>query len=587
LKRGTVRVLGWSVSLVVIAVSAAVAHRLALQAGVQRLADAAQHRLAMVAAQLDAEQARFDYLPSLLELTPSVRALLQAPQDAELRDEVNRYLNGINATAGAANLYVLDAQGMALAASDWDSPGTPVGTDLSFRPYVREALAVGQGRFYGVGITSRRAGYFRSYALRFGGRPQGVATVKVDLEQAEREWATLPGAVVVADERKVVILSTHPEWKYRPLAALPEHDRAEIARMQPYGQAALVPLAWVPEAASRTIRIATTDYLASTRLVNGGRWQLYVLDELQPARWQARLVALTAALASSLLALLVLAWWQYQRGIRQKLAAQAALQAAHDSLESKVVERTAELRRAQSELIHAEKMAALGQMSAGMVHELSQPLGAMRTLSDNAGVLLEQQRTDDVRGNLERISRLVDRLGRLTHQLKAFAYKSQQSLAAVPVRQAIANAQLMVAQRLRQMDVALQVEVQPTGLAALAEEARLEQVLTNLMGNALDAMADVPHRALHIQACAQAERCVITLTDTGPGIREDVLPRLFEPFVTTKPAGAGLGLGLMISAHIVRDFGGRLTAANQPGAGARFTIELPLATPARGDTDHA
>jgi two-component system C4-dicarboxylate transport sensor histidine kinase DctB len=579
-------VLGWSVSLAAIAVSAALAHRLALQAGLQRLGDAAQHRLAMVATQLDAEQARFDYLPSLLELTPGVRALLQSPQDARLRDEVNHYLKGINATAGAANLYVLDAQGMTLAASDWESPGTPVGQDLSFRPYVREALAVGQGRFYGVGITSRRAGYFRSYALRFGGRSQGVATVKVDLEQAEGEWAKLPGAVVVADELKVVILSTRHEWKYRPLAAISEDDRAEIVQTQAYGEAKLVPLAWTPEPSGPTIRVGGADYLASTRAVNGGRWQLYVLDDLQPARWQARLVALTAALACALLLMLALAWWQRQRGIRQKLAAQAALQAAHDSLESKVAERTAALRRAQSELIHAEKMAALGQMSAGIVHELNQPLGAMRTLSDNAGVLLEQQRADDVRVNLQRISRLVDRIGRFTHQLKAFAYKSQEPPVEVALRQAIANAQLLVAQRLRDLQVRLDVVVEPPDLAVLAEETRLEQVLSNLLGNALDAMANATRRALHLQAHVQGERCVVVLTDTGPGIPEDVLPRLFEPFFTTKPAGAGLGLGLMISAHIVREFGGRLTAANEPGAGARFTIELPLAMPTRGDTDH-
>jgi two-component system C4-dicarboxylate transport sensor histidine kinase DctB len=587
LKRGSARVLGWSVSLVAIAVSASIAHRLALQAGLQRLGDAAQHRLAMVATQLDAEQARFDYLPSVLELTPSVRALLQAPQDAPLREEVNHYLKGINATAGAANLYVLDARGMTLAASDWDSPGTPVGTDLSFRPYVREALAHGQGRFYGVGITSRRAGYFRSYALRFGGRPQGVATVKVDLEQAESEWSKLPGAVVVSDELKVVILSTRPEWKFRPLGAISAQERARIAQTQAYGDAKLVPLAWTPEPAGPTVRIGNSDYLASTRAVNGGRWQVYVLDDLQPVRWQARLLGLTAALACALLALLALAWWQHQRGIRQKLAAQAALQAAHDSLESKVAERTAALRRAQSELIHAEKMAALGQMSAGIVHELNQPLGAMRTLSDNASVLLEQQRSEDVRSNLQRISRLVDRLGRFTHQLKAFAYKSQEPPAAVPVRQAIANAQLLVAQRLREMEVTMDSVVEPANLAALAEEGRLEQVLANLMGNALDAMADAPQRALRLRAQAQEQRCVIVLTDTGPGIREDVLPRLFEPFVTTKPAGAGLGLGLMISAHIVREFGGKLTAANQPGAGARFTIELPLAVSTRGDPDDA
>ena len=218
-------------------------------------------------------------------------------------------------------------------------------------------------------------------------------------------------------------------------------------------------------------------------------------------------------------------------------------------------------------------------MSAGLVHEMNQPLGAMRTLSDNACVLLEQQRTADVQANLQRIGRMVDRLGKLTGQLKSFAHKASPALEPVALQRAIANAQFLVAQRLRDNAVELDVSVQPAGLAALAEETRLEQVLVNLMGNAIDAMATAPVRTLRIEAEALAGRCVIRVRDSGPGIRADILARLFEPFVTSKPAGAGLGLGLMISAHLVRELGGTLGAHNVDGAGACFVIELPIAAP--------
>jgi two-component system C4-dicarboxylate transport sensor histidine kinase DctB len=192
-------------------------------------------------------------------------------------------------------------------------------------------------------------------------------------------------------------------------------------------------------------------------------------------------------------------------------------------------------------------------------------------------VLLDQDRLGDARGNLQRIAHLVDRLGRLTTQLKAFAHKTHAPCEPVLIQQAVANAQFLVSQRLREHGVELDVQVEPPTLAALAEEARLEQVLANLLGNAIDAMAASPLRRLRVEAGCAEGRCVIAVSDTGPGIRADILPRLFEPFTSTKPAGAGLGLGLMISAHIAREFGGGLRATNLDTGGARFVIELPLA----------
>lgn len=603
MRRAALRtVLGWIAAPAIIAGAAVVAHGFAWRTGLERLSDATQHRLDMISAQLDGQLTRFGHLPTLLEMTPSVFRLLAAPNDPKLREEVNEYLNGVNATTGAANLYVLDRSGTGVAASDWNTPGTPIGTDLSFRPYVRDALAHGRGSFYGVGITSGRAGYYLSYALRERGDLRGVATVKIDLEYSERAWSKLPGIVLLADERDVVILSTQARWKYRPLAPLSPDALADIATTRQYGEAELAPLQWNvtqrlnPDA--EILDLAHTRYLASTRRVNRGQWRLMVLDDLTPVRATARLTAIAAALAMAVLCLIGVTLWQRQRALRSKLASRAALQAANDSLESKVAERTGELHRAntllasevevrkaieadlratQNELVHAGKMAVLGQMSAGMVHELNQPLGALRTLSDNACVLLDQDRFDAVRANLQRIAHLVDRLGRLTTQLKAFAHKSNTPPEAVSIRQAIADALFLVSSRLREHGVEMEVQVDPPELAAWAEDARLGQVLVNLLGNAIDAMTNAPVRRLRVHAEAFGDRCVIEVSDSGPGIRADILPRLFEPFTTTKSAGAGLGLGLMISAHIVRDFGGSLRAANLETGGACFVIELPLA----------
>lgn len=571
-------------ALVAIALATWLAYAMALRAGLDQLRVAAQHRLDVVSARLDGELSRFDYLPSLLESTTDVFALLSRPDDVALKQQVSRYLHGITATAGADNLYVTQRSGLTLAAADWDQPGTPVGADLSFRPYMRDALEHGRGRFYGVGFTSGRPGYYLAYALQQGGAQRGVATVKVNLDAVERNWVQIPGKVMVVDARDVVILASLAPWRLRPLAPLTPLTQAMLAEAglaRTYGKSDLMPLDWQVrarlDAHTTRVRLDGVDYLASERTVNHGLWRIMLLDDELPARNLARNAAIGALLACMVILLLALVIALRLRAAQQQAAAQRALRAAHDGLEAKVLERTAELRALQSDLVHAGKLAALGQMSAGVVHELNQPLAAMRTLSDNAEVLLEKGRLKDVAGNLQRIAKLIDRLGRLTQQLKVFAFKSQDAVQPVLVRQAVQDALLLVSTRMRERDITVSVAIDPDDISVLADEIRVEQVLVNLLGNAADALSGAPVRDLEIHAARQDQLCIITIRDTGPGIHPDVLPRLFDPFITTKPAGKGLGLGLMISAHIVREFGGRLYARNLAPAGAEFVVELPLA----------
>jgi len=571
----------WGAALALVAAAAYAGHELALEAGVSRLREAAEHRLDMMASSLDADLARFDYLPALLEMTPAVAALLEAPADPQLRAAANRYLNGVNATVGAEMLYVLDRSGTSVAASDWDRPGTTIGQDLSFRPYVSDAMDHGRGHFYGVGITSGKPGYYLSYALGRGQAVRGVAAVKIDIEEAESTWRKLPGDVLLIDERDVVILATRAEWKYRPVGPLDPVQRAEVLRTRPYGEAPLGPLRWTrlrPLAKdSDVMSLEGTELLASTRPLPRAGWRLVALDDLSPARAAARYAAITASLAMSVLLLIAVTLWQRRRAIRQKLASQAALQAAHDSLESTVVARTAELRAAQSDLLHAGKMGVLGQMSAGMVHELNQPLTALRTLSDSAGLLLDHERFDEARINLQRITGMVDRLARLTSRLKAFAHKSDLPAHPVPLLRSIGDAQALLGAELKAHGIRIEVDVRPADLSVMADDATISSVLVNLMRNAIDAMQDAPSRVLRVTARVEGKRAILTVTDSGPGIRADILARLFEPFVSSKPAGSGLGLGLVISAQLVRAFGGTLRASNRDEGGASFIVDLPSA----------
>jgi len=572
----------WGAALLLVLAAAYAGHELALRTGLSRLSEATAHRLDMFATGLEADLARFDYLPALLETNPVVPALLESPSKAAHREAANLYLNGVMATTGAEMLYVLDASGVSLAASDWDQPGTTIGQDLSFRPYVGEAIQHGRGRFYGVGITSGKPGYYMSYALRSGTELRGVVAVKVNIEEAVKAWRQLPGDVLLIDERGVVILSTRDDLRYRPLAPLDAGQLAEVQRSRPYGAAALQPLDWPPPPLSKDTQLVALDgvaHLASTRPLQRNHWRLVALDDLAPLHAAARYAAVTASLAMAVLLLVAVTLWQRRRAVRHKLASQAALQVAHDSLESTVVARTAQLRAAQSELVHAGKMVALGQMSAGMAHELNQPLTALRTLSDSAGVLLDQGRADEVRGNLQRITGMVDRLARLTTQLKTFAYKSDLPRTMLPLARCIADAQAGLGAELQALNIHFEADVQPPGLEVLADEAAMGSLLSNLMRNAIDAMRGAPRRLLQVRARLQAGRVILSVDDTGPGIRADILPRLFEPFVTSKPAGAGLGLGLVISAELARSVGGTLQAHNRADGGASFTLDMPSAQP--------
>ncbi|MBN3819564.1 sensor histidine kinase, partial [Paraburkholderia sp. Se-20369] len=265
----------------------------------------------------------------------------------------------------------------------------------------------------------------------------------------------------------------------------------------------------------------------------------------------------------------------------------AALTAANARMQQEIVERERteqRLRDSQQEVVHAGKLAVLGQMAAGLTHELNQPLVAIRTLCDNARTFFERSQPAQALANLERIGRLVDSMAVLTGELKTFARKPDIERVAVSLAEAVAHARLIYDARIRDEGVTLDVRI-PPGTTVYAESSQLQQVIVNLLGNALDAVHDAARREIVIDAQPDAHgRVRFTITDSGAGIAPEVLAHLFEPFVTTKPRGQGLGLGLAITSRIVEGFGAKIGAANRDEGGAQFSIEFAAATPQR--TDH-
>jgi len=341
------------------------------------------------------------------------------------------------------------------------------------------------------------------------------------------------------------------------------------------------------------------EFIAQSMPMPGTPWTLTVLSQLGQLRLRAATEGALAASGTAIICILALLAHQRAAQNRERQRARAALQRAYDELERKVEERTADLsaanlrlqeevaertraekvlRAAQDELVQAGKLAVIGQLSAGIAHELNQPLAALRTLSANAAKFMERGDLTTASGNLQRIGALVDSMGKITSQLKGFARKSSGRTVSVPVRPALENALFLLDGRLRKTRVTVRLDVPDAGVNALCDPNRLEQVLVNLIGNAVDAMDGQDEPVIELFAERRAERVFLSVRDHGAGISADAAQHLFEPFYTTKDPGAGLGLGLPISAGIIRDFGGNLLGGNHLDGGAVFTVDLPAAS---------
>lgn len=574
-----------------VACTALAVWQVASQRGLDALRQAGQHRLELYAASLDRAIGQYAYLPATLELERDVLDLVAHEQP--LGAGVSRRLERLNLRAGTRSIYLLDRHGRVVATSNWNRPDSYMGEDLSYRPYFLAARQRKPGRFFGIGSTRGESGYYLSSPIMSDGELAGVAVVKVGLERLEQSWATVEVPVMVTDRNGVVILSSVPGWKFGTRLPLDAAQYNALRDSQQYGAetlrslrmpvlralddaAALLQVS-MPQEGAGDIRSADGVFLAQDAAFGDAGWTLTVLSPAAPVLFLARVQAALAALAVACLCILLVIWRMRRRQLQDRLEAREALQRAHDELERKVEERTRTLKEAQDELVHAGKLAMIGQLSTGLAHELNQPLTALRTLAGNTVKFMARGELGTAQDNLERIGTLVDGMGALTGQLKQFARKSSGTPGEASVGRAIEHALLLLDQRLRQAGAQMRVTLEDDALAVRCDPNRLEQVLINLVANALDAAAAAPAPMVALNACRRGRQCIIAVRDNGPGLPEPVRERLFEPFFTTKDAGAGLGLGLAISMGIIRDSGGTLEGANHPDGGAVFTIHLPVA----------
>lgn len=598
--------------------------------------------LNLYAANLAEHLDKFDSLPRLIAQNDLIQAALAETRTISDIDSANTFLKRFNATVGSLDAYILNLQGITLAASNWDTDISFVGRDFSFRPYFREAMTGRPGRYFALGTTSGQRGYYFSFPVYQGNQIIGVAVIKADMTPIEQAWSNVHERIIVTDPDGVIFITSDAVWKYTSLVPLTDDaaHRVDMSRRYPGitvtalpvvdrevlkpGQTRISLLTPAPHQPaelhtvdepqgpkSTKARLQRVQYLMQSTPMPRAGWTVHILSDLSPATDDVVKNMTMIALGLGILIVTAIAVAQemswYRNSIAQErrtsqilIEKEEALLRAHDELEERVRERTRTLwqtnirleteiakreqaqdalRTAQDELAHAGKLAAIGQMAAGLTHEINQPLTAMRSYADNAVVLLDRQRYDEVRSNIGLIRELTERMAGISAHLKMFARRARGDVAPVSLAQAVRQSLELIGAggRLKGYDVANAVT--DDGLMVMAGKVRLEQVLVNLIGNAVQAMETSAVKRLMIEAHADPDTndmVVLTVHDSGPGIPADMLAHLFQPFYSTKDTdnAPGLGLGLSISHGLIADFGGKLSGANHPAGGAIFTIHL-------------
>ncbi|MBB4275469.1 sensor histidine kinase [Rhizobium mongolense] len=537
-------------------------------------------------------------LPLLLSEDQQVLDALSSAKSGTT-DLLNRKLERLVTGTQAAVLYVIGPDGIAVSSSNWREPISFVGNDYAFRDYFRRAMDQGTAEHFALGSVSKRPGLYISRRVGSAAAPLGVVVVKMEFDRLENDWRDASRPVYVTDNHGVVLITSIPSWRFMTTGPVPQQDLASIRSSLQFGDA---PLAELPIMHPSTISPDAS--IVSAVLPGGGEAQYLRLFAAVPTTpWRLEyLVPTEVPVASAvremrllalafLLPVLAIAAFLLRR--RQVSVMRiASEQAMREELERRVVARTDELSRArdrlqaeisdhrdteaklqivQQELVQANRLAILGQVAAGVAHEINQPVATIRAYADNARVFLQRKEPSPAEENLGAIAQLTERIGTITEELKAFARKGRTAAEPVELSTIIEGAVVLLKSRFAGQLNALDIRMPPPGLFVMGNRIRLEQILINLFQNALEALEGRDDAKVEISVAETPEQVAIAVSDNGPGIPPAILDTLFTPFHTSKEKG--LGLGLVISKDIVADYGGRIDVTSS-GNGTCFTVHL-------------
>lgn len=555
----------------ILAIVFILAEQLALSGEARRAAD----RISLYRSTLVSAIEQHQHLPFILARDPLV---VEVAQGAQL-NQLNLRLENFAREAGVDAIYLMDATGMTIAASNWSEEQTFIGNSYGFRPYFKSALAGMRGLFFAIGATTHEPGFFVAepvYAPT--GEIAGVIALKVDLTPLTRAWREGGETLLASDERGVAILASNADWTYKSLVPLSDEVRREIAAERQFADEPLNPLGFVQETSG--VRIDGVRYLHATSGVGHLGWDLHYLTPfslITQQAWQAVLLAAATLLLASVAFLLV----RTQR-IRTALFAsqedRRGLQVLNNKLAEEIDERKSaerRLERAQKELQQVSKMAALGQLSASVTHELGQPIAAMRNYLA-AAELPDSGIHGEARELVDHLNGIAARMENITGQLRFFAQPEPKPLTEFDLRSAATSVVEMMKPDLQARKIRWSMENSAESVPVFGDAFRIEQVLVNMLRNAIDAVTGLENPKIELILHKVGDQANLSVEDNGMGLSEEALLHAEDPFFTTKASGAGMGLGLSISAAILKDHDGQMLFGNGPEGGAIFTMTLPL-----------
>lgn len=512
--------------------------------------NAAQNEAAILAAGLESELDKFSLVPLVLARDPQVQSLMTG--DRAQQPGLNQRLQQVATQTGAAVIYLMNRDGLTLAASNWDRPDSFVGSAYGFRRYFRDARTSGVATEFALGTVSRRPGLYIARRVDRPSGPVGVVAIKVEFNPLEASWTKATSGVYVTDANGVILVTSNPAWRFSTIRPTAQGLRDAQQDLRQFGKAELTRF----DLDSVGAESLTPALIESRQPVAPLNWQLHLLSDPSTSLAAAKANGRLLFLMLLVLAIAIAGLAAY--GIRRRAArAEAVLE-----------ERTGRLR---DQLQQANRLATLGQITAGVGHEIRQPVAAIRILAETGERLGVRGSHEEAAANFARITALTDRIGTITDELRRFSRRGDREPRLVPLRQVIDGALLLLRDRVAQLDIDLALPPEPVlDLIVRGEHVGLEQVLVNLLQNAFDATARGGRVSVEISEAGQFRQ--LSVTDNGPGLTSVQRSSLFQPFATTKPDG--LGLGLVISQDIMRGLGGDLV--EEPMAkGARFTMRIP------------
>ncbi len=539
---------------------------------------------------LNSELQKFRLLPLVLSENPEIAPALRGGDPAAER-RLNETLELLAGRTDAAAIYVIDRRGRTVAASNWRLATSFVGQLYGFRPYFREAMARGASELFALGTISGRPGLYLARRVDRGGEALGVVVVKVEFDDVEAAWARAPGITIVTDAHGVILVTSVRGWRFQATQVLDAATLADARRTLQFGSRPPVRAPVTIDGAAAVVGAGgkTVRYRAAAEPAQLAAAHLIHLAPLEPplaaARTQALLIALAMLLAAGMLLGLALRSAERRRLQRE----------AQARLEAEVERRTAELRdanarlvvesderleadrryrAAREELAQASRLGSLGQITAGVAHEINQPVAAIRTFAENAATFLDRAAPDNARANLKQIVSLTERIGTITSELRAFARRKTPAEGSATLGSVLDGTLLLLGERARGV-VALKVPRALREMRVRGDRIRLEQILLNLLQNALDAVQGGAGARVVVEGARDGEAVHISVIDNGPGVDAEIADNLFTPFTTGKTGG--LGLGLAIARDIAREFGGDITHTSAAGSGAMFHLLLRTA----------